>query len=410
MTADFSQTPPRTAELVLVTPDGAVVGRLPPVAVATPWWQEAWPVVQAVREHYGIDATILRLLATERDRPHGGRVTYLAEVAQPVAAEPWAGTLDDHPLRPSYAQLGGPAADLAWAQRILAGHGLRPVAPPVQIRSWNLSSLWRIPVEGQEVWLKAVPAFFAHEGRLLARMQDRQVPRLLGHGDGRVLLAEIPGEDLYEATLPQLLGMVTLLVDLQRSWQGRVEELLALGLADWRAPALVPAIASVVERTADELDVADRAILAGFLDGLPQRFADIAACGLDDTLVHGDFHPGNVRGNGEALTLLDWGDSGVGHPLLDQPAFLDRIPDDALVPVRARWLQRWREIAPGADPERAARLLAPVAAARQAVIYQRFLDNIEPAERVHHRADPADWLHRTALILGGFESAAYTEV
>jgi hypothetical protein len=45
-------------------------------------------------------------------------------------------------------------------------------------------------------------------------------------------------------------------------------------------------------------------------------------------------------------------------------------------------------------------LLAPVAAARQAVIYQRFLDNIEPAERVHHRADPADWLHQTAVILG----------
>jgi hypothetical protein len=44
-------------------------------------------------------------------------------------------------------------------------------------------------------------------------------------------------------------------------------------------------------------------------------------------------------------------------------------------------------------------LLAPVAAARQAVIYQKFLDNIEPAERVYHRSDPADWLRRTVALL-----------
>jgi hypothetical protein len=41
----------------------------------------------------------------------------------------------------------------------------------------------------------------------------------------------------------------------------------------------------------------------------------------------------------------------------------------------------------------------PLAAARQAVIYRAFLDGIEPSEHVYHRADPADWLHRTAVLL-----------
>jgi len=41
-------------------------------------------------------------------------------------------------------------------------------------------------------------------------------------------------------------------------------------------------------------------------------------------------------------------------------------------------------------------LLAPVAAARQAVIYRKFLDNIEPSEWPYHAADPAAWLHRAA--------------
>lgn len=398
------EIPPRTARLVLVAPDGRVLGILPPVAASTPWWQEAGPVVRAVRDRFGIDATILRLLETARDRAHGGAVTYLAEVAdlaETAPVEPWKGVLDEQALRLPYARPGGPAADLAWAHGVLAEHGLRPSGPPVQVRSWNLSSLWRIPVAGQTVWLKAVPPFFAHEGRLLACLAGGPVPRLLGQEGGRVLLAEIPGEDLYEAGRPLLLRMVDLLVGLQHGWQGRAAELLALGLPDWRGPALAAAIAAAVDRVADQLPAADRAVLAAFVSGLPQRFADIAACGLDDTLVHGDFHPGNLRGDGDTITLLDWGDSGVGHPLLDQPAFLTRVPAEAVGPIRAHWHELWRATVPGSDPDRAAGLLAPVAAARQAVIYQGFLDRIEPAEQVYHRPDPAEWLARTVAILGG---------
>src|SRR6185436_15694184 len=138
---------------------------------------------------------------------------------------------------------------------------------------------------------------------------------------------------------------------------------------DWRAPALTQAIAAVIERTRGEISADDRTVLADFVRGLPERFDAIDRCGLPDTLVHGDFHPGNFRGDGRALTLLDWGDSGVGHPLLDQPAFLDAIPDGCAGAVRAHWVQQWRAASPGSDSARASILLAPVAAARQAVIY-----------------------------------------
>jgi len=390
---------PRTAELVLVTPQGRVVGRLPAVPVATPWWQDVEPVVGAARDHHGVDVTILRLLDAELERPHGGRVTYLAEVAEPVHAQPWIGVLDEQPRRHAFARPGGPATDLAWARAILAECGLRPTASATQVRTWNLSSLWRVPVEGQTVWLKVVPHFFAHEGALLALMAGARVPTVLGHEGGRMLLAEIAGKDLYSAELPLLLDMVNLLVELQRLWSDRVEELLALGLPDWRAPALGAAIADVVRRAHDEVSAEDRATLAHFVRGLPGRFDDVAACGVRDTLVHGDFHPGNFRGDGRTLTLLDWGDSGVGHPLLDQPAFLDWVPSAAVGAVRAHWLQQWSEAVPGSDPARASVLLAPVAAARQAVIYRTFLDNIEPSEQPYHRADPAQWLIRTAALV-----------
>ena len=125
----------------------------------------------------------------------------------------------------------------------------------------------------------------------------------------------------------------------------------------------------------------------------------IDACGLAEGLVHGDFHPGNIRGNPGHLVLLDWGDSGIGHPLLDQPAFQARIADTLVDAVRAYWHEAWRRAVPGSDPVRAATLLAPLAAARQAVVYRRFLDGIEASERAYHRADVPDWLERTAALL-----------
>ena len=307
-------------------------------------------------------------------------------------------------MRHGYARPGGPDADLAWARSVLERRGLRVTAPPEQIRTWNLSSVWRLPVGGAYAWLKVVPPFMVREGQLLAELADAPVATVLGHDGGRCLLAEVSGTDLYDATRAQLIDMVTLLVRLQLSWVGRLDSLLALGLPDWRGGALTRDIAEVLRRTSPELANDDVQALGAFVADLPRRFSEIARCGIPDTLVHGDFHPGNFRGDDTTLTLLDWGDSGVGHPLLDQSAFLERVPPDFNDEVRDHWSQRWRAAFPGADPETAAVLLAPIAAARRAAIYRRFLDHIEPAEHPYHRTDPGDWLRSTAAMLRDAES------
>ena len=196
--------------------------------------------------------------------------SHLAEVAQPVPAEVWAGQLEPHPLRQSHAEPGGPAADLAWATRILAEHGLTPAGRPVQIRSWNLSSIWRIPVARQTVWLKVVPPFFAHEPRVITALAGRPVPELFGHDGGRMLLAEVAGEDMYEAPLPRLLEMVTLLVELQSSCTGRVDQLRSMGLPDWGT-----AVGDVVERASGALSRNELALLHRFVSGLANRFAGL---------------------------------------------------------------------------------------------------------------------------------------
>src|SRR6266542_2791531 len=132
------------------------------------------------------------------------------------------------------------------------------------------------------------------------------------------------------------------------------------------------------------------------LRGLDDRLAEVTACRVPDTLVHGDFHPGNVRGS----VVLDWGDSFIGHPAFDLYRMLEGLPDSEAAHLVGRWCRWWRAAVRGCDPERAVALLEPVAALRNAAVYAGFLDRIEPAEHCYHERDVPDWLARARVLLG----------
>ncbi|GAA1958690.1 aminoglycoside phosphotransferase family protein [Microbacterium deminutum] len=398
----------RIARLIVCDADGAPLGTTPDFAVASPYWGHVEPLVAAARDDLGLSIVVLRLLTVERGA--GGepdRTTYLAEHSGlDPALTPVSPSLLDEALRPRrfrmpWARPGGPAAHFAWAEEQLAARGIRRTAPPIQVRTWNLSSIWRVPTTAGTVWLKAVPPFFAHEGRVLERVAGYAVPQLLGHGDGVVLLADVAGDDLYAPAADRALAMVDALISIQRGPGADVDALRGLGLPDWRLPSLAAPAHHVLRLRARDLDAQERRSLEKLIDGLDGRLRDLAACGIPDTLVHGDFHPGNTRGTAVDLTILDWGDSGVGHPLLDMAAFTERMPPAQRAAVEAHWIQSWEREVPGSDAGHAASLVSPVGALRQAVIYRHFLDHIEPDERIYHETDDLLWLRRTAALLPG---------
>ncbi len=405
----------RRVTVVLCDDDGRLLGALRPLDLGWPWFPGVHDVVTAVRQRDGIGVVVLRLLDAQHPGAGGGWAVQLAQVDGPVpeglhldpvpTLPPHA--LAEQPLRQAYAAPGGPHADLLWADRALERLGRPRTGSAEQMRTWNLSSIWRLPTAAGPVWLKSVPPFFAHEAGVLELLgsASRSLPPLLARDGGRVLLGDVPGDDLYRVPVPTLRRMVPLLVELQVGMVGRVDELLATGCFDWRPPAFDARAADLVDRTADRLTSADRATLARLVETLPARHAALADCGIPDTLVHGDFHPGNLRGDPRppvdgpgGLVILDWGDAGVGHPLLDQAAFLSWVPEGNHRAVAADWAALWRAAVPGCKPERAAALLGPVAALRQAVIYRIFLDRIEPAERAYHESDPPEWLARAAAL------------
>ena len=383
-----------------------MLGSLEPFQVDEPWWPEVAPVVAAADQRFGVRIVVLRLLTADASRGmEGGDVTYLAELVGDRPAALRLGPVDpgevgpDDPLRMPWARPGGVDSTLAWADRCLRELGRPRTGPAVQVKSWNLSLLLRLPTASSAAWSKSVPRFMGHEGAILAMVGAAfpdMVPALLAADPAMqtVVLDEVPGEDLFDAKLPQLLEMVARLVALQAGFADRADELLAAELPDWRGPAFARAATVLVGRddVRAELDEGTLDAIDALIADLPRRLADLEACGLPDTLVHGDFHPGNWRSGTGLPVLVDWGDSGVGHPLFDMPAFLTRLPSGDLERVRGAWLDAWRDARPGSDPRRAAELIAPVAALRQALIYRTFLDHIEESERVYHRTDPADWL------------------
>ncbi len=270
----------KSVTLVLCTADGRPLGALPAFEVDTPWWPEVAEVVERARELHGVDVTILRLIGAPEHERSGGAVAYLAEVHQPpsVRLAPMPGdVLTEHPLRQSYARPGGPQRDLDWAVEALARRGQSMTGAALQIKTWNLSSIWRLPTSGGDVWLKVVPPFFAHEAVIMSYLDAACVPRLLGAEPGRVVMAHIDGEDHFSTSGSALLEMMELLIGLQLSCLDKVPELLSLGLPDRRLESIIPRFAGVVEDQSSALSVAEMHRLENLLRTLDGRAAAIEA-------------------------------------------------------------------------------------------------------------------------------------
>ncbi|MCX4386486.1 aminoglycoside phosphotransferase family protein [Micromonospora peucetia] len=390
---------PRSVTLVLVDAAGAPLGALPPFDVPSPWWQEVAPVVAEARRRYGIEVAVLRLLTgarpqpaggSARPQPAGGAVTYLGQVDELPATPlvPAEVDLSADPLRAAYAEPGGPARSLAWATGELRRLG-RPAETITQQRTWNLSAIWRLDGPGGTAWLKQVPVFFRHEAavlRWLGRAVPGKTPTLLADdGDGRMLLDHVPGEDRYGAPVEERLAMAADYHPVQVRSVPDVAELVAAGVPDLRGPALPGWIRS---------RLAGSSAVEFLLAGLAARLDEVRGCGLPETLVHGDLHPGNVRADAGRHVVIDWGDAFVGHPAFDVLRLVEGLPDVAAAPVLSEWCARWRFEAPGCEPERAVELLRPVAALRMAAVYAMFLDGIEESERVYHATDVDTYLEQ----------------
>jgi hypothetical protein len=336
----MQERPDRTIIALVSAPSG-FAGRTDPIPVRTPNWNHVEPVNEVLRDVLGVETNVLRLVSVEGGSvPFGGTVTYHVEAyGEPdrtklhPADEPEA----DAEHRLPWARLGGPAELVAWADTVITRTG-----PAEQIRTWNLSSVHRLPTAGGPVWLKAVPPFFADEGAVLemvAAHDPTLVPSVLASAPGRVLLSQAEGGNCWHLT-PEM-----------------VEKVVPRWVAVQHALAGEPQLRSSV--------------------------VPMPSFGLPDTLTHGDFHAGNWRDSG---VVIDWSDACWGHPALDACRLAEFHPGLRDVISRV-WSESWLALRPDSEPLKALEVARRASLLHNAVKYQEFLDNIEASERIYHLGD-----------------------
>jgi hypothetical protein len=105
----------------------------------------------------------------------------------------------------------------------------------------------------------------------------------------------------------------------------------------------------------------------------------LAACGIPESLNHGDFHDGNILLKDGRITFFDWGDGDVTHPFVSLRTFFVSIEialdleDYTFTPEMAElldiYLKPWEKFASKEDLLKAYQLSKPVASIVKALAW-----------------------------------------
>ena len=238
------------------------------------------------------------------------------------------------------------------------------------------------PRRAARAWLKVVPPFFAHEGAILHGPPTRNgCPRCSPPTAPARCSPTSPARTSTASAATACRPMIDLLVDLQIAWVGRVDDLLALGLPDWRRDAAHRRRSpSLVERWRARLrgGRGARASTACW-PACRSRWDQIESCGLPDTLRPRRLPPGQPAVGGPWPPRAPRLGRLRHRPPDARPARVPRAAvargsaggtggvDAPLAPARS----------PAATPTGPRPCSRPSVRLRQALIYQVFLDGIE---------------------------------
>ena len=349
------------------------------------------PVVPVERlprsgEVLGLDLAVVRTVARLGD----DRVVLceLLDVDAPIpATASWADPLrltDDTPVRSVATEFlhdPTPAPDLlpweqegwlrevlGWVDAPLHAAGMARTGSPIQLRHWGLSAVLRVPTADGHVVVKQVPAGLGAEGRVtawLSSVEPDAVPRVLARDDDLCRFV-MEGVESSEQVAP---SDVLSLSAIQRATAAQPRELVGLGLPNLRPEALAQAARRLAHRgdllfdsgwslASSDSRRPQRSVTAGDVTALLRLLDELEPLARrldedmpDGTIVHGDYHMGNLLRDGSRRVVIDWGQAAIGHPLFDLPAWpsWDAQDDPANAPFLSAWgcsIGQWERIRP----------------------------------------------------------------
>lgn len=228
-----------------------------------------------------------------------------------------------------------------WIHAQAQRHGILITGEIEQPHLYAWSTVWHIPTDQGTLFFKATAHETIHEAALtqsLARWFPDCMPELIAVDAGRGwMLMRDGGEQLRLSIRPTKdlapwKPVIKRYAEVQTGLADHVTELLSLRVPDHRLSVL-PALFS--QLIADEssfmidqekgLTSAEWQQVKDKASGVEQICARLAACGIPESLNHGDFHDGNVLVRHGRITFFDWGDADVTHPFVSLRTFFVSI-------------------------------------------------------------------------------------
>lgn len=227
-------------------------------------------------------------------------------------------------LRPDWAVRGWFGEVRDWLGAELTRLGRKPLGNPEQLRIWGLSAVLRQRTDGDDIYFKAAAKHFIAEPRITAAVADLfpdLTPEVLAlePTKGWLLLAPFRGEELDETQLEKKAEVMRRFSILQLKSVAQKDALIAAGCADRGLTNLREAVPWLLRESLELhlLTQAERERLLTLEPRILEQLDDLAACGLPETLLHGDLHFGNVVVEDERITIFDWTDTCWSHPFFD---------------------------------------------------------------------------------------------
>lgn len=265
------------------------------------------------------------------------------------------------------------------------------------------SQVWRLPTAQGDVFLKHMGSLFAHEPRILRFLSETlhaPVPAIMADNPAlQCFLMRDAGLPLRPLLLadyqPELVvKALQACARIQQQALPHIETLLQLGAMDWRLQRLPDLFVSLLDNqrlmTAEGICDAER---TRFLKCVPQLRAAcdaLTACGIPETLEHGDFHDNNIILKNGAVIINDWGDASISHPFFSLSSLLESagrnhklLPDDArAVLFTTTYLECWADFAPSAQLAKALALAQTIRPVQFSINYSRLAQNaaLQPAD------------------------------
>jgi aminoglycoside/choline kinase family phosphotransferase len=299
------------------------------------------------------------------------------------------------PLRPPWYEKGWFQKAKKWVQSHLDEQGYERLSEIEQYKHWSLSALLRVETNKGRVFFKISNKFplFAHEPKIMEKLSQvfpKFVPPPLAvENDARWMLMEDYGTMAFESE-PSKELFARLAQDYAKLQQSTSspemhKTLEESGCFNRRLAILESQIASVFldEKSYASLEAEE---MLAWKASQPKLIALCQALGnynIPNTLVHGDFHAGNVAFRGDEVLIFDWTDACISHPFFDIPVYLDYNEGDA-DELRKAYLSEWLAYEPMERLEEAYLLAELGAMLHQLVSYQGIHNGVEADQK-------ADW-------------------